>query len=129
MHNDDEEYKEIIRPLAIGILVLTFLFALSFCYLRSNRSGDAGVGARIDTATKAVTESRNEQQAITRGIEAAEGEAHAIRESINQSNEQVSRVEGEVRAAGEAVAECRASVERCQQIIARVKARAAAHGE
>lgn len=125
---DNENYTEIIRPLAVGVIVLAILFALSFCFLRAKRGRDAGVGERINTATKIVTESRGEQSAITGGITDAKGEAEAVRESISKSHEQAVRVDGEVRATGEAISECRASIERCQQLIARVKARASANG-
>lgn len=121
---NNEDYKEIIRPLTVGIVVLAVLFALSFFFLRSNRSGDAGVGARIDTATKAVAESRDEQSAITGGITEAAGEVEAVRDAISKSHDQAVRVEGEVRATGEAIAECRASIERCQQLIRRIQERA-----
>ena len=121
---NEEEYKEIIRPLTVGIIVLAILFALSFCWLRHNRSRDGEVGERIDTATKIVTESRNEQQAITSGAESAAREAESIREAINQSDKQAIRVEREIESTGEAISECRASIERCQQLIRRIQERA-----
>lgn len=121
---NNEGYKEVIRPLTVGIIVLAVLFALSFCFLRYKRSGDAGVGARIDTATKAIAESRDEQQAITSGVESAAREAESIREAINQSDKQAIRVEREIESTGEAIGECRASIERCQQLIRRIQERA-----
>ena len=121
---NEEEYKEIIRPLTVGVIVLAILFALSFCRLRHNRSRDGEVGERIDSATKIVIESRNEQQAITSGAESAAREAESIREAINQSDKQAIRVEREIESTGEAISECRASIERCQQLIRRIQERA-----
>ena len=120
----NEEYKSFIVPYAISIVVLLVIVALSFCFLFNNRSGDAGVGERIDAATAAIGESRKQQSAITSGIEEAEREANAITETINQSYRQTERVESEVTAAGEAIRECRKSVERCQQLITTIRARA-----
>ena len=120
----NEEGKEILRPLAIGIVTLLIIVALSFCFLYNHRSGDAGVGERIDAATAVVGESRKQQSAITNGIEEAEREANAITATINQSYQQAERAESEVTAAGEAIRECRASVERCQQLITTIRARA-----
>ena len=120
----NEEQKEILRPLAIGIVTLLILFALSLCFVYTNRSGDAGVGERIDAATAVVGESRKQQSAITSGIEEAEREANAITATINQSYRQAERAESEVTAAGEAIRKCRESIERCQQLISTIKARA-----
>ena len=120
----NEKHEEVLQPLAIGIVALLIFFALSFCFLHNNRSGDAGVGERIDAATAAIGESRKQQSAITSGIEEAEREANAITATINQSYRQTERVESEVTAAGEAIRECRASVERCQQLITTIRARA-----
>ena len=71
----NEEYKSFIVPYAISIVVLLIIVALSFCFLFNNRSGDAGVGERIDAATAVIGESRKQQSAITSGIEEAEREA------------------------------------------------------
>ena len=120
----NEKHEEVLQPLAIGIVVLLVLFSLSFCFLYDNRSGDAGVGERIDAATAVVGESRKQQSAITSGIEEAEREANAITATINQSYQQAERAESEVTAAGDAIRECRASVERCQQLITTIRARA-----
>ena len=120
----NEEQKEILRPVAIGIVALLIFFALSFCFLFKNRSGDAGVGERIDAATAAIGESRKQQSAITSGIEEAEREANTITATINQSFQQAERAESEVTRAGEAIRECRESIERCQQLITTIKARA-----
>lgn len=120
----DEEYKSFIVPYAISIVVLLILVALSFSFLFNNRSGDAGVGERIDAATAAIGESRKQQSAITSGIEEAEREANAITATINNSFQQAERAESEVTATGDAIKECRASVERCQQLITTIRARA-----
>ena len=120
----DEEYKSFIVPYAISIVVLLILVALSFCFLFNNRSGDTGVGERIDAATAVVGESRKQQSAITSGIEEAEREANTITGTINKSFQQAERVESEVNATGEAIRQCRESVERCQQLITTIKARA-----
>ena len=120
----NEEYKSFIVPYAISIVVLLVIVALSFCFLFNHRSGDAGVGERIDAATAAIGESRKQQSAITSGIEEAEREANALTATINQSYRQAERAESEVTAAGEAIRECRASVERCQQLITTIRARA-----
>ena len=120
----DEEYKSFIVPYAISIVVLLILVALSFCFLFNNRSGDTGVGERIDAATAAIGESGKQQSAITSGIEEAEREANAITATINQSYRQAERAESEVTATGDAIRECRASVERCQQLITTIRARA-----
>ena len=120
----NEEYKSFIVPYAISIVVLLILVALSFCFLFNNRSGDAGVGERIDAATAAIEESRKQQSAITSGIEEAEREANAVTATINQSYQQAERVESEVTAAGEAIREKKKSVERCQQLITTIRARA-----
>ena len=120
----NEEYKSFIVPYAISIVVLLIIVALSFCFLFNNRSGDTGVGERIDAATAVIGESRKQQSAITSGIEEAEREANAITATINQSYQQAERVESEVTTAGEAIRECRASVERCQQLITTIRARA-----
>ena len=120
----NEEYKSFIVPYAISIVVLLIFFALSFCFLFNNRSGDAGVGERIDAATAAIGESRKQQSAITSGIEEAEREANAITATINQSFQQAERAESEVTATGDAIKECRASIERCQQLITTIRARA-----
>lgn len=120
----NEEYKSFIVPYAISIVVLLILVALSFRFLFNNRSGDTGVGERIDAATAAIGESRKQQSAITSGIEEAEREANAITATINQSYRQAERAESEVTAAGEAIRECRASIERCQQLITTIRARA-----
>ena len=120
----NEEYKSFIVPYAISIVVLLILVALSFCFLFNNRSGDAGVGERIDAATAVIGESRKQQSAITSGIEVAEREANTITATINQSFQQTERVESEVIRAGDAIRECRASVERCQQLITTIRARA-----
>ena len=120
----NEEYKSFIVPYAISIVVLLILVALSFCFLFNNRSGDAGVGERIDAATAAIEESRKQQSAITSGIEEAEREANDITATINKSFQQAERAESEVTATGDAIKECRASVERCQQLITTIRARA-----
>ena len=120
----NEEYKSFIVPYAISIVVLLILVALSFCFLFNNRSGDAGVGERIDAATAVVGESRKQQSAITNGIEEAEREANALTATINKSFQQAERAESEVTATGDAIKECRASVERCQQLITTIRARA-----
>ena len=120
----NEEYKSFIVPYAISIVVLLILVALSFCFLFNNRSGDAGVGERIDAATAAIEESRKQQSAITSGIEEAEREANALTATINQSYRQAERAESEVTAAGDAIKECSASIERCQQLITTIRARA-----
>ena len=120
----NEEQKEILRPLAVGIIALLIFFALSFCFLHNNRSGDAGLGERIDTATTIIRESGKQQSAITSGIEEAQREANILGTAINQSYQQVERAENEVTAAGEAIRQCRESVERCQQLITTIKARA-----
>ena len=120
----NEEYKSFIVPYAISIVVLLIIVALSFCFLFNNRSGDAGVGERIDAATAVIGESRKQQSAISSGIEEAEREANAITATINQSYRQAERAEIEVTAAGEAIRECRASIERCQQLITTIRARA-----
>ena len=120
----DEEYKSFIVPYAVSIVALLVVFALSFCFLFNNRSGDAGVGERIDAATAIIGEGREQQQAITSGIEAAEREANAITATINQSYRQAERAESEVAATGDAIKECRESVERCQQLITTIRARA-----
>ena len=120
----NEKHEEVLQPLAIGIVVLLVLFSLSFCFLYDNRSGDAGVGERIDAATAVVGESRKQQSAITSGIEEAEREANAITATINQSYQQAERAESEVTAAGDAIRECRKSIERCQQLITTIRARA-----
>ena len=120
----DEEYKSFIVPYAISIVVLLIIVALSFCFLFNNRSGDAGVGERIDAATAVVGESRKQQSAITSGIEEVEREANTITATINQSFQQAERAESEVTATGDAIKECRASVERCQQLITTIRARA-----
>ena len=120
----DEEYKSFIVPYAISIVVLLILVALSFCFLFNNRSGDAGVGERIDAATAVVGESRKQQSAITSGIEEVEREANTITATINNSFQQAERAESEVTATGDAIKECRASVERCQQLITTIRARA-----
>lgn len=120
----DEEYKSFIVPYAISIVVLLIIVALSFRFLFNNRSGDTGVGERIDAATAAIGESRKQQSAITSGIEEAEREANAITATINESYWQAERAESEVTAAGEAIRECRASIERCQQLITTIRARA-----
>ena len=120
----NEEQKEILRPVAIGIVALLIFFALSFCFLHNNRSGDAGLGERIDTATTIIRESGKQQSAITSGIEEAQRETNSITATINQSYKQAERAESEVTAAGEAIRECRESIERCQQLITTIKARA-----
>ena len=120
----DEEYKSFIVPYAISIVVLLILVALSFCFLFNNRSGDTGVGERIDAATSVIGESRKQQSAITSGIEEAEREANTITGTINKSFQQAERAESEVTAAGDAIRECRKSIERCQQLITTIKARA-----
>ena len=120
----NEEYKSFIVPYAISIVVLLILVALSFCFLFNNRSGDAGVGERIDAATATIGESRKQQSAITSGIEEAEREANTITATINKSFQQAERAESEVTATGDAIKECRASVERCQQLITTIRARA-----
>lgn len=120
----NEEQKEILRPVAIGIVALLIFFALSFCFLHNNRSGDAGLGERIDTATTIIRESGKQQSAITSGIEEAQREANSITATINQSYQQAERAESEVTAAGDAIRECRKSIERCQQLITTIKARA-----
>ena len=120
----NEEYKSFIVPYAISIVVLLILVALSFCFLFNNRSGDAGVGERIDAATAAIEESRKQQSAITSGIEEAEREADAITATIKKYFQQAERAESEVTATGDAIKECRASVERCQQLITTIRARA-----
>ena len=120
----NEEYKSFIVPYAISIVVLLIIVALSFCFLFNNRSGDAGVGERIDAATVVIGKSRKQQSAITSGIEEAEREAGVVTEAINQSFQQVERAESEVTATGDAIRECRASVERCQQLITTIRARA-----
>ena len=120
----NEEYKSFIVPYAISIVVLLILVALSFCFLFNNRSGDTGVGERIDAATAVVGESRKQQSAITSGIEEADREADAITPTINKSFQQAERAESEVTATGDAIKECRASVERCQQLITTIRARA-----
>lgn len=120
----DEEYKSFIVPYAISIVVLLILVALSFRFLFNNRSGDTGVGERIDAATAAIGESRKQQSAITSGIEEAEREANAITATINESYRQAERAESEVTATGDAIRECRASIERCQQLITTIRARA-----
>ena len=120
----DEEYKSFIVPYAISIVVLLILVALSFCFLFNNRSGDAGVGERIDAATAVIGESRKQQSAITSGIEEVEREANTITATINNSFQQAERAESEVTATGDAIKECRASVERCQQLITTIRARA-----
>lgn len=120
----NEEQKEILRPVAIGIVALLIFFALSFCFLHNNRSGDAGLGERIDTATTIIRESGKQQSAITSGIEEAQREANSITATINQSYQQAERAESEVTAAGDAIRECRKSIERCQQLITTIKERA-----
>ena len=120
----NEEQKEILRPVAIGIVALLIFFALSFCFLHNNRSGDAGLGERIDTATTIIRESGKQQSAITSGIEEAQRETNSITATINQSYKQAERAESEVTAAGDAIRECRKSIERCQQLITTIKARA-----
>ena len=120
----NEEQKEILRPLAVSIITLLILFALSLCFLHNNRSGDAGLGERIDTATTIIRESGKQQSAITSGIEEAQREANSVTATINQSYKQAERAESEVTAAGEAIRECRESIERCQQLITTIKARA-----
>lgn len=125
----NEEQKEILRPLAIGIIALLIFFALSLCMLHNNRSGDAGVGERIDAATAVVGESGKQQSAITSGIEKAQREANVLGTAINQSYKQAERVESEVNATGEAIRQCRESVERCQQLITTIKARAEPHAK
>ena len=120
----NEEQKEILRPVAIGIVALLIFFSLSFCFLHNNRSGDAGLGERIDTATTIIRESGKQQSAITSGIEEAQRETNSITATINQSYKQAERAESEVTAAGEAIRECRESIERCQQLITTIKARA-----
>ena len=120
----NEEYKSFIVPYAISIVVLLIIVALSFRCLVNNRSGDAGVGERIDAATAVIGESRKQQSAITSGIEEAEREADAITATINKSFQQAERAESEVTATGDAIKECRASVERCQQLITTIRARA-----
>ncbi|MGM9520505.1 MAG: hypothetical protein ACI3WS_07500 [Phascolarctobacterium sp.] len=120
----NEEQKEILRPLAVGIIALLIFFALSFCFLHNHRSGDAGLGKRIDSAKAIIGESRKQQSAITSGIEEAEREANSITATINQSYQQAERAESEVTAAGDAIRECRKSIERCQQLITTIRARA-----
>ena len=120
----NEKHEEVLQPLAIGIVVLLIFFTLSFCFLYDNRSGDAGVGERIDTATSIIRESGKQQSAITSGIEKAQREANVLGTAINQSYKQTERVESEVNATGEAIRQCRESVERCQQLITTIRARA-----
>ena len=110
--------------MSCSIIVLLIIVALSFCFLFNNRSGDAGVGERIDAATAVVGESRKQQSAITSGIEEAEREANTITATINNSFQQAERAESEVTATGDAIKECRASIERCQPLITTIRARA-----
>ena len=121
---NDEDYKEFFMPYVVCVIFVLILLALLLCFVPNHRSGDAGVGERIDAATAIIGEGREQQQAITSGIEAAEREANNIGATINQSYRQAERAESEVTAAGEAIRECRASVERCQQLITTIRARA-----
>lgn len=121
---NDEDYKEFFMPYVVCVIFVLILLALLLCFVPNHRSGDAGVGERIDAATAAIGESRKQQSAITSRIEEAEREANAITATINQSYQQAERAESEVTAAGGAIRECRASVERCQQLITTIRARA-----
>lgn len=121
---NDEDYKEFFMPYVVCVIFVLILLALLLCFVPNHRSGDAGVGERIDAATAIIGEGREQQQAITSGIEAAEREANNIGATINQSYRQAERAEAEVTAAGEAIRECRASIERCQQLITTIRARA-----
>lgn len=121
---NDEDYKEFFMPYVVCVIFVLILLALLLCFVPNHRSGDAGVGERIDAATAIIGEGREQQQAITSGIEAAEREANNIGATINQSYRQAERAEAEVTAAGEAISECRASIERCQQLVSTIKARA-----
>lgn len=121
---DDEDYKEFLVPYVVCVIFVLVLLALLLCFVPNYRSGDAGVGERIDAATAIIGEGREQQQTITSGIEAAEREANNIGATINQSYRQAERAEAEVTAAGEAISECRASIERCQQLVSKIKARA-----
>lgn len=121
---DDEDYKEFLVPYVVCVIFVLVLLALLLCFVSNHRSGDAGVGERIDAATAIIGEGREQQQTITSGIEAAEREANNIGATINQSYRQAERAEAEVTAAGEAISECRASIERCQQLVSKIKARA-----
>lgn len=121
---DDEDYKEFLVPYVVCVIFVLVLLALLLCFVPNHRSGDAGVGERIDAATAIIGEGREQQQTITSGIEAAEREANNIGATINQSYRQAERAEAEVTAAGEAISECRASIERCQQLVSKIKARA-----
>ena len=121
---NDEDYKEFLVPYVVCVIFVLILLALLLCFVPDNRSGDAAVGERIDAATAIIGEGREQQQAITGGIEAAEREANNIGATINQSYRQAERAEAEVTAAGEAISKCRASIERCQQLVSTIKARA-----
>ena len=121
---NDEDYKEFFMPYVVCVIFVLILLALLLCFVPNHRSGDAGVGERIDAATAVIGESRKQQSAITSGIEEAEREANAITATINQSYRQAERAEAEVTASGEAISECRASIERCQQLVSTIKARA-----
>ena len=121
---NDEDYNEFLVPYVVCVIFVLVLLALLLCFVPNHRSGDAGVGERIDAATAAIGESRKQQSAITSGIEEAEREANNIGATINQSYRQAERAEAEVTASGEAISECRASIERCQQLVSTIKARA-----
>lgn len=121
---NDEDYKEFFMPYFVCVIFVLILLALLLCFVPNHRSGDAGVGERIDAATAVIGESRKQQSAITSGIEEAEREANNIGATINKSYQQAERVESEVASAGDAIKECRASVERCQQLITTIRARA-----
>ena len=121
---NDEDYKEFLVPYVVCVIFVLILLALLLCFVPDNRSGDAAVGERIDAATAIIGEGREQQQAITSGIEKAQREANVLGTAINQSYKQTERVESEVNATGEAIRQCRESVERCQQLITTIKARA-----
>lgn len=121
---DDEDYKEFLVPYVVCVIFVLVLLALLLCFVPNHRSGDAGVGERIDAATAIIGEGREQQQTITSGIEEAEREANTITATINESYRQAERAESEVTATGDAIKECRASIERCQQLITTIRARA-----
>ena len=61
---NDEDYKEFLVPYVVCVIFVLVLLALLLCFVPNHRSGDAGVGERIDAATAIIGEGREQQQAI-----------------------------------------------------------------